>query len=69
MSLLGYGFHVLFIKNLEGLGIAEPEDFLSKELDTEGVDSADEVTCIITTDKAIDSVAHFLCGLIGEGQA
>ena len=66
MCFLGYRFHVLFVKDLEGLRISESEDFLTKELDAEGVDGTDEVTCVICANKAVDAVAHLLGRLVGE---
>ena len=67
MGFLGNGLHVFLIENLEGLGITQAEDLLTKELDAEGVDGADEVTGVFSADETIDTAAHLLCCLVGKG--
>ena len=65
-GFLGDCLHVLFVENLECLGIAKTEDFLSEELHAEGVDGADEIAGVFPADEAVDTVAHLCCSLVGE---
>ena len=69
MGFLGNGLHVLLVKDLECLRVAETEDFLPEELDAEGVDCTYEVAGMITSDEAIDTVAHLHRRLVGKCEA
>ena len=69
VCLLGNGFHVLLVKNLKCLRVAKSENLLPEKLDTERMDRAYEIASILTTDKPIYTVAHFLSCLICKCEA
>ena len=66
--LLGDGPGVLLVQDGEGLGEAQPVDFLAEELDAEAVQGADEVVVVAALDHLRDAAPHLRRGLVGEGE-
>ena len=67
--LLGELLLVVFVEDSERLGITEPMNFLTQELDTKAVNSADEVVVVAAAHQLVDALTHLLCSFIGEGEA